>query len=63
MLKKIVNLGKTLTNLELKTIQGSGRPFIGSGCRPSCPTTCASLGGVCVPCPSDYTGSEECRIY
>jgi hypothetical protein len=63
MLTKISNLGKVLTNLEQREIQGAGRPFIGSGCGPSCPSTCASLGGICVPCSDFFGNGQECRIF
>ena len=65
MLKKIENLGQIVSKAAQKEVNGGRRPppFIGSGCAPSCPTTCASLGGICVPCSDFFGDGEECRIF
>ncbi|MFC4634919.1 hypothetical protein ACFO3O_13445 [Dokdonia ponticola] len=62
-MKDLLKLGKILSKVEQKEIQGARRPFIGSGCAPSCPSTCASLGGRCVPCSDVFGAGEECRIF
>ncbi len=63
MLKKIKNLGKIVPKESLKKVNGGGPPFIGSGCGPRCPSTCASLGGICVPCSDFFGTGEECRLF
>ena len=62
-MKDLLKLGKILNVIDQKKIQGARRPFIGSDCRPSCPTVCSDLGGICVPCSDVFGAGEECRIF
>ena len=68
MLKNILNLNgaQQLSKNDQSIITGGwapSRPFIGSGCRPVCPSNCGALGGECVPCVDGPVAGFECKIF